>query len=83
MINSRHTGMIIWIIKILRRLHDTFYKQNVLSLAFRQRVGVRKTMLEAIANAAIGNGFLPLYYVGLNSSQSYLDSWFNAMNIRR
>ena len=41
MINSRHTGMIIWIIKILRRLHDTFYKQNVLSLAFRQRVGVR------------------------------------------
>lgn len=37
MINSRHTGMIIWIIKILRRLHDTFYKQNVLSLAFRQR----------------------------------------------
>ena len=40
MINSRHTDMIIWIIKILRRLHDTFYKQNVLSLAFRQRVGV-------------------------------------------
>lgn len=40
-------------------------------------------MLEAIANAAIGNGFLPLYYVGLNSSQSHLDSWFNAMNIRR
>lgn len=40
MINSRHTGMIIWIIKILRRLHDTFYKQNVLSLAFRQRVGI-------------------------------------------
>lgn len=32
--------MIIWIIKILRRLHDTFYKQNVLSLAFRQRVGI-------------------------------------------
>lgn len=32
--------MIIWIIKILRRLHDTFYKQNALSLAFRQRVGV-------------------------------------------
>ena len=30
--------MIIWIIKILRRLHDTFYKQNALSLAFRQRV---------------------------------------------
>ena len=40
MINSRHTGMIIWIIKILRRLHNTFYKQNALSLAFRQRVGV-------------------------------------------
>ena len=40
MINSRHTGMIIWIIKILRRLHDTFYKQNALSLVFRQRVGV-------------------------------------------
>lgn len=40
MINSRHTGMIIWIIKILRRLHDTFYKQNALSLAFRQRVGI-------------------------------------------
>lgn len=32
--------MIIWIIKILRRLHDTFYKQNALSLAFRQRVGI-------------------------------------------
>lgn len=40
MINSRRTGMIIWIIKILRRLHDTFYKQNALSLAFRQRVGM-------------------------------------------
>ena len=40
MINSRHTGMIIWIIKILRRLYDTFYKQNVLSLAFRQRMGM-------------------------------------------
>ena len=40
MINSRHTGMIIWIIKILRRLHDTFYKQNALSLVFRQRVGM-------------------------------------------
>ena len=40
MINSRHTGMIIWIIKILRSLHDTFYKQNALSLAFRQRVGI-------------------------------------------
>lgn len=40
MINSRHTGMIIWIIKMLRRLHNTFYKQNVLSLAFRQRVGI-------------------------------------------
>lgn len=40
MINSRHTGMIIWIIKIPRRLHNTFYKQNVLSLAFRQRVGI-------------------------------------------
>ena len=32
--------MIIWIIKILRRLHDTFYKQNALSLAFRQRMGI-------------------------------------------
>ena len=40
MINFRHTGMIIWNIKILRRLHDTFYKQNALSLAFRQRVGI-------------------------------------------
>lgn len=40
MINSRRTGSIIWIIKILRRLHDTFYKQNVLSLAFWQRVGI-------------------------------------------
>ena len=40
MINSRHTGMIIWIIKILRRPHDTFYKQNALSLVFRQRVGM-------------------------------------------
>lgn len=43
MINSRHTGMIIWIIKILRRLHDMFYKQNALSLAFRQRVDVYKS----------------------------------------
>lgn len=40
MINSRRTGSIIWIIKIPRRLHNTFYKQNVLSLAFRQRVGI-------------------------------------------
>ena len=40
MINSRRTGSIIWIIKISRRLHNTFYKQNVLSLAFRQRVGI-------------------------------------------
>lgn len=40
MINSRHTGMIIWIIKILLRLYDTFYKQNALRLAFRQRVGI-------------------------------------------
>lgn len=40
MINSRRTGSIIWIIKIPRRLHNTFYKQNVLSLAFWQRVGI-------------------------------------------
>ena len=54
MINSRHTGMIIWIIKILRRLHDTFYKQNVLSLAFRQRVGIISKTLKT----RIYTGFL-------------------------
>ena len=48
MINSRHTGMIIWIIKILRRLHDTPYKQNALSLAFRQRVGIIHTPEKAL-----------------------------------
>ena len=48
MINSRHTGMIIWIIKILRRLYDTFYKQNVLSLAFRQRVGITDRNAESL-----------------------------------
>ena len=50
MINSRHTGMIIWIIKILRRLHDAFYKQNVLSLAFRQRVGITPFGLDVPKN---------------------------------
>ena len=56
MINSRHTGMIIWIIKILRRLYDTFYKQNALSLAFRQRVGVdtfKKTNPEPVEKSAV------------------------------
>ena len=56
MINSRHTGMIIWIIKILRRLHDTFYKQNALSLVFRQRVGVdtfKKTNPEPVEKSAV------------------------------
>lgn len=43
MINSRHTAMIMWIINILRRLHDKFYKQNAISLAFRQRIGVAGT----------------------------------------
>lgn len=71
------------IIQIMEILFTKSHKQIRLRLICRERVGVRKTMLEAIANAAIGNGFLPLYYVGLNSSQSYLDSWFNAMNIRR
>lgn len=47
MINSRHTGMIIWIIKTLRRLHDTFYKQNALSLAFRQRNRIRDKIKRA------------------------------------
>lgn len=50
MINSRHTGMIIWIIKILRRLHDTFYKQNALSLAFRQRVGMINKTPKSLIN---------------------------------
>lgn len=51
MINSRHTGMIIWIIKILRRLHDTFYKQNALSLVFRQRVEIIEP--ESVRNMVI------------------------------
>ena len=50
MINSRHTGMIIWIIKMLRRLHDTFYKQNVLSLAFWQRVGMINKTPKSLIN---------------------------------
>ena len=50
MINSRHTGMIIWIIKILRRLHDTPYKQNALSLAFRQRVGMINKTPKSLIN---------------------------------
>lgn len=74
---------ILWIFQITKITRAKSPIQNGLSGGFQERVGVRKTMLEAIANAAIGNGFLPLYYVGLNSSQSYLDSWFNAMNIRR
>ena len=53
MINSRHTGMIIWIIKILRRLHDTFYKQNALSLAFRQRVGIIPKRPKSLENAGL------------------------------
>lgn len=58
MINSRHTGMIIWIIKTLQRLHDTFYKQNVLSLAFRQR----------FQNRTVKNSedFLSDYLIGIN-----------------
>ena len=60
MINSRHTDMIIWIIKILRRLHDTFYKQNVLSLAFRQRVGVVPLGLDVPKNPV----FMPLSGLG-------------------
>ena len=53
MINSRHTGMIIWIIKIPRRLHNTFYKQNVLSLAFRQRVGIMPERPKSLENAGL------------------------------
>lgn len=53
MINSRHTGMIIWIIKILRGLHDTFYKQNALSLASRQRVGMIPERLQSLENAGL------------------------------
>ena len=55
MINSRHTGMIIWIIKILRRLHDTFYKQNVLSLAFRQRVRIISKVEKVLYSRAFFN----------------------------
>ena len=62
MINSRHTGMIIWIIKILRRLHNTIYKQNALSLAFRQRVGIitknTKTPEKLVFIELFGGSFL-------------------------
>ena len=57
MINSRRTSSIIWIIKIPRRLHNTFYKQNVLSLAFRQRVGVVPFGLDVLKKPSIYAGF--------------------------
>ena len=37
LINSRRIGMIIWIIRIIRKLHRTVYKQKALSCGFRQR----------------------------------------------
>ena len=40
MVNSRRTGSIIWIIKIIRKLHHTVYKQKALSCSSRQRVGI-------------------------------------------
>lgn len=40
LINSRRIGMIIWIIRIIRKLHRTVYKQKALSCGFRQRVGI-------------------------------------------
>ena len=43
LINSRRIGMIIWIIRIIRKLHRTVYKQKALSCGFRQRVGIKIT----------------------------------------
>lgn len=40
LINSRHTGSIIWIIRIIRKPHYTVYKQKALSCGSQQRVGV-------------------------------------------
>ena len=39
LINSRRTGNIIWIIKIIRKPHHTVYKQNALSCGSRQQSG--------------------------------------------
>ena len=40
LINSRRTGSIIWIIRIIWKPHHTFYKQKTLSCGFRQRVRI-------------------------------------------
>ena len=40
LINSRRTGSIIWIIRIIRKLHHAAYKQKALSCGSRQRVGI-------------------------------------------
>ena len=40
LINPRHTGSIIWIIRIIRKPHHTVYKQKKLRCGSQQRVGV-------------------------------------------
>ena len=40
LVRYRRTGSIIWIIRIIRKLHHTVYKQKALSCSSRQRVGM-------------------------------------------
>ena len=56
LINSRRIGMIIWIIRIIRKLHRTVYKQKALSCGFRQRVGI----ISEPPETRINTGFLPV-----------------------
>ena len=56
LINSRRIGMIIWIIRIIRKLHRTVYKQKALSCGFRQRVGI----ISEPSETRINTGFLPV-----------------------
>ena len=51
LINSRRTGSIIWIIRIIRKPHHTVYKQKALSCGSRQRVGVVPLGLDVPKNS--------------------------------
>ena len=50
MINSRRTGSIIWIIRIIRKPHCIAYKQKALSCGSRQRVGVTEINILLLQN---------------------------------
>ena len=46
LINSRRTGSIIWILRIIRKPHHTIYKQKALSCGSRQRVGIKQPTIK-------------------------------------